>query len=151
MFSEELKLTQKEQEMWEEYAKYEAEERKKFEEAFKYYKFHCLIPFEQVENNEDVENFDFENGTFRHIGYCSVEKSEYKNLFRPNDEYFKVREVDGDVKEDFEYLHFSKVKETDDFYELVWQTVGICGDDYSGYILYPMNDGRYWVVSFCNI
>lgn len=30
----------------------------------------------------------------------------------------------------------------------VWQTVGYCDDDYSGYLLLPMSDGRYWRVSY---
>lgn len=29
-----------------------------------------------------------------------------------------------------------------------WQTVGIMGDDYSGYTLYPLKDGRYLKVSY---
>lgn len=30
----------------------------------------------------------------------------------------------------------------------VWQEVGYLGDDYSGYLLYPLNDGRYFKVSY---
>lgn len=30
----------------------------------------------------------------------------------------------------------------------VWQTTGYCGDDYSGFLLLPMLDGRYWKVSY---
>jgi hypothetical protein len=30
----------------------------------------------------------------------------------------------------------------------VWQTCGMMGDDYSGYLLYPMKDGRYFKVSY---
>lgn len=29
-----------------------------------------------------------------------------------------------------------------------WQRTGIMGDDYSGYLLLPMNDGRYWKISY---
>lgn len=138
-------MTQEEKDYWDEYAKFEAEEEKKFENALEYYKEHCIVPFEQT---EDVGNLDFENGTFRHIGYCTVVKTDYKNCFYPSGEYFKVDK--NETEESFKTLNFIKVEE-EGFHTLVWQTVGICGDDYSGYILYPMNDGRYWVVSFCNI
>ena len=30
----------------------------------------------------------------------------------------------------------------------VWQTVGYCGDDFSGYLLYPLNNGKYFKVSY---
>lgn len=30
----------------------------------------------------------------------------------------------------------------------VWQTVGHLGDDYSGYLLLPLSDGRYWKVGY---
>lgn len=138
-------MTQEEKDYWDEYAKFEAEEEKKFENALEYYKEHCIVPFEQT---EDVGNLDFENGTFRHIGYCTVVKTDYKNCFYPSGEYFKVDK--NETEETFDTLNFFKVEE-EGFHTLVWQTVGICGDDYSGYILYPMNDGRYWVVHFCNI
>jgi hypothetical protein len=30
----------------------------------------------------------------------------------------------------------------------VWQTVGYCDDDFSGYLLYPLNNGKYFKVSY---
>ena len=30
----------------------------------------------------------------------------------------------------------------------VWQTVGVCEDDYSGYLLFPLKDGKYFKVSY---
>lgn len=30
----------------------------------------------------------------------------------------------------------------------VWQTVGYCEDDCSGFLLLPMLDGRYWKISY---
>jgi hypothetical protein len=30
----------------------------------------------------------------------------------------------------------------------VWQTVGYCEDDYSGYLLFPLKDGRYLKISY---
>lgn len=34
-------------------------------------------------------------------------------------------------------------------YYYVWQTSGMLGDDYSGYILFPLNDGKFFKVSYC--
>lgn len=31
----------------------------------------------------------------------------------------------------------------------VWQTSGYLGDDYSGFLLLPLNNGKYWKVSYC--
>lgn len=30
----------------------------------------------------------------------------------------------------------------------VWQTVGHCEDDFSGFLLLPMKDGRYWKIGY---
>ena len=37
---------------------------------------------------------------------------------------------------------------TDGSHCLIWQTVGYCEDDYSGYLMFPLKDGRYWLVSY---
>jgi hypothetical protein len=55
------------------------------------------------------------------------------------------------------YIHHTTQLETEDEqskYEgsdieyWVWQTVGYCEDDYSGFLLLPMLDGRYWKISY---
>ncbi len=33
-------------------------------------------------------------------------------------------------------------------YEYVWQTVGACEDDYSGFILFPLRDNKYLEISY---
>lgn len=33
-------------------------------------------------------------------------------------------------------------------YYYIWQTVGMLGDDYSGFLLYPLNDGRFFKISY---
>lgn len=38
------------------------------------------------------------------------------------------------------------IKGIDHYY--VWQTTGMLGDDYSGYVLYPLKDGKYLKVSY---
>jgi hypothetical protein len=34
-------------------------------------------------------------------------------------------------------------------YYYVWQTTGCCEDDYSGYLLFPLKDGKFFKVSYC--
>ncbi len=45
-------------------------------------------------------------------------------------------------------------RQDEDIYEAgvdhvyVWQTVGFCGDDYSGWMLFPLSNGRYLRISY---
>lgn len=40
----------------------------------------------------------------------------------------------------------SEIRSIDHSY--VWQTVGYLGDDYSGFSLYPLNNGKYFKISY---
>lgn len=136
------------------YYNYLKEENNKLQNAFEYYKKNSLIPFDKIENFDEYDElFDFENGDYFHIGYCTVEKSNYKNGFRPNAKYFKIKECESENKDlGYNWLHFLKVyHERRKFHTLVWQTTTCSEDDYSGYILFPLKNGRYWIVSFSNI
>lgn len=136
-----------------EYYEYLSKEKEKFNTALDYYKENCIIPFEET---EDLEIMDFESGDFFHVGYCEVIKTDYKNLWYPNAEYYKIVNFKSEEEEEekinskdrFKSFNFQKVKESNDFYSLVWQQTGCCEDDYSGYILFPMKDNKYWVVNF---
>lgn len=33
-------------------------------------------------------------------------------------------------------------------YYYIWQTVGMLGDDFSGFLLYPLNDGKFFKISY---
>ncbi len=39
-----------------------------------------------------------------------------------------------------------KIRKIDHYY--VWQTTGNMGDDYLGYLLFPLNDGKYFKISY---
>ena len=41
-----------------------------------------------------------------------------------------------------------KQDEEGKFHNMVWQTTGCCEDDYSGYLLFPLNNGKYWKISY---
>lgn len=133
-----------------EYYEWLDNEESKMKEAFDFYKKNSLIPFEEIQEMWDYDElFDFENGGYRHIGYCSVIESNYTNHWYKNAKFFDIK--DTDCKESMVHLHFMKILHDKDFHTLVWQTTTCGEDDYSGYILFPMNDGRYWIVSFDNI
>lgn len=132
-----------------------AEEEKKdkemFDKAFSYYQKHSLFPFETI---KDSEMLDFEYGTYSHIGYCTIKKIDYKNCFYPKNDFYVITQIYGnkDIKEISTHkfmMQNDDIKEG--FHNLVWQTCGYCEDDYSGYLLFPLNDGRYWLISFNNV
>ena len=55
------------------------------------------------------------------------------------------------IKDDKDRLLYMKQEEdeirgVDHCY--VWQTTGYCGDDYSGYLLFPLKDGKYLKISY---
>ena len=82
------------------------------------------------------------------IGIVEVEETDIKIIKLGYEEKTCVR-----VKEEKENLVYSRfdlkeqqIRKVDHYY--VWQTGGYWGDDYSGYMLFPLNDGRYFKVSF---
>jgi hypothetical protein len=54
------------------------------------------------------------------------------------------------INTDDEHLYMkilcNEVKSIDYYY--VWQIVGCCEDDYSGYLLFPLKNGKYFKVSY---
>lgn len=131
-----------------EYQEWMKNENEKMNQAFEFYKKNCIIPFSQI---KDLDVLDFSDVDFYHNGYCTVEKRDVKNPWRKSAEYFEVKQVEGDIEDRFKLLTFEKQEYTRKFHVLVYQTLGCCEDDYSGYIIFPMKDGRYWIVRFCNI
>jgi len=53
-----------------------------------------------------------------------------------------------DDKERFLYMKtsFDEVRKIDHYY--VWQTTGCCEDDYSGYLLFPLSNGKYFKITY---
>lgn len=55
------------------------------------------------------------------------------------------------IKDDKERLLYMKtdcdeVRKIDHYY--VWQTTGCCEDDYSGYLLFPLSNGKYFKITY---
>ena len=73
-----------------------------------------------------------------------------------HDSYVEIEKIDYDffiIKGDYNGMKFRKQPQFDDdnkeiFHELVWQKVGYCEDDYSGFILIPLKNQKYWKISY---
>lgn len=54
------------------------------------------------------------------------------------------------VNDQGKYLYMKtdcdEIRGIDHYY--VWQTVGFCGDDYSGYLLFPLKNGKYFKANY---
>lgn len=120
---------------------YQEEESKKLLQAFKYVLKNIDYPSERIkEYLRDGDNF--------HIGYCRVEKTNLKSNLYPNHDFYKII---GDIEGSERAINVNLMRQDDNmrdsFHCLVYQECQ--GEDcYSGYILFPLTDGRYWIVSF---
>ena len=56
--------------------------------------------------------------------------------------YQHARISGGEDKRLYMKTECDEIRGVDHYY--VWQTTGCCEDDYSGYLLYPLKDGRYF-------
>ena len=105
---------------------------------------------EYVKSNIDYD-FDFiqeilNDVNWQHDSYVEIEKTDYKSNSYQNYDFFII-------KGDFNGMKFMKQPQFDEnnneiFHELVWQTVGCCEDDYSGFILIPLKNQKYWKISY---
>ena len=129
-------------ELMEEIERAEEIEREKFIKALDFFKENIDYPYQLLEDNDfDLEDF-FENN-YSHVGYCHINEIDYRNSFHPNIKCYKI--VEDDLKID---KIFERYDNKDGFHYLIYQTCGYLDDDYSGYLLFPMKDNKYWVVSF---
>lgn len=99
------------------------------------------------------------NGSYNsHVGYLHKKllKLEPFKLFPypSNDVYSVIKDSDLEILNStlnrlsglgLEFLRFDI---DENFHYLVHQVPGVCEDDYSGYLLFPLNDDTYWVISF---
>lgn len=124
----------------------EEEKRKSIlKEKLVYFKDNIDYDFEHVEEylGFDIDDKEYLN-YHEHIGYVSVEKADYSHGFQPSACYYEITGDDNDK------LFYCIQDESDEhtFHVLVYQTTGYCEDDYSGYLLFPMKDGKYWKIRF---
>lgn len=125
---------------WEELAAEEKKHIDDFKTNLEIVKGKIDYKFSFIKNYIDDDESEYNH--HRHEGFVKVELTDHKNGFYPNHKFYKI--IDGDG------LYYMKQDDNDDntFHCMVWQTVGSCEDDYSGWLLFPLTDGTYWKISF---
>ena len=129
------------QQAFEDLAEYELEERVKMLSAYKRVLAEINYPsFKMKEYLRDCQTW--------HIGFCHVyEEKNYHSSSYPD---YKFYSVDKEENKNFHLpnlLMRQDDNKEDSFHCLVWQAC-CCEDCYSGYLLFPLIGGEYWVVRF---
>lgn len=135
-----MKQEEKLDKIYEELAKESYERKINFLKAYKHYLLNSDSSRELIK--EMIRGCEAS-----HIGYVKVQKVETTSYHEyPSNEYFKIIPQEGLDERVFK-LSFVKFGESNDHW-LVWQTCGYSGDDYSGFMMFPMRDGIYWLVDY---
>lgn len=92
-------------------------------------------------NVEDLYSDLSENDSWSPIGIVEVQETDEKRPNYPNHECGRIKG---------EKTLYMKIEcdLTDINHCYVWQQVGMMGDDYSGYLLYPLKGGKYFKVNY---
>lgn len=140
MIYKRMKQEEKLDKIYEELAKESYERKINFLKAYKHYLLNS-------DSNREFIKEMIRDCEASHIGYVRVQKVE-TTLYHeyPSNEYFKIIPQEG-LDERIFKLSFVKFGESNDHW-LVWQTCGYSGDDYSGFMMFPMRDGTYWLVDY---
>jgi len=101
-------------------------------EAIEFVKLNIQYSFEMI----DFSDLEF----WQHEGFVELEKSDYKSCFYPTYDFY--------TEKGSKAYHYMKQDVDGEFHNMVWQITGHCEDDYSGYILYPLSNGKYWKISY---
>ena len=97
------------------------------------------IEFVKANIKYDFDLIDLDDINWKHEGYVEVEKTDYKNSFYPTYDFYKVKG---------EKLNYMRQDDDGEFHNMVWQTTGNCEDDYSGFQLFPLSNGKYWKIRY---
>lgn len=103
------------------------------DKEIEYVKNHIDYDFELIE--------EFLIDEWMHESYVEVEETDYKSCAYPSYTFYKE-------KDNEKSLLYMKQDEEGKYHNMVWQTTGFCEDDYSGYLLFPLNNGKYWKISY---
>ena len=121
--------------MYEEIRKEEEKDRRKFLTDWKYFLQH-------ISYNSNLAKEMLRESENRPKGFVltyEVETSKYDEF--PRNKHYCIS--DSDI-----HRRFTRFDGEGQFHWLVWQTTGVCGDDYSGYLLLPLDDERYWLIDY---
>jgi hypothetical protein len=119
-------------------AKKEAEQRGDFIEHLEYFKQHNVAHPDTLENMEEDGFFEMEDCW--HLGYVHVQQYHPKGKSSKK-RYYKLVETDEKYGE-----HIYEWQASDNY--AVWQTTGMLGDDFSGQLLFPLDDRTWWCVGY---
>lgn len=143
--NEELSVSiteEEEKEMYEEWEKAENEYKQKWEAAKN--EVRDLIEPKYFEFAEDHDTF-YSEGIVEIIetdekvsGYSGYRHCRIKDDGKL---YMLINSTIETTKEESEF-------EGEPIFYWVWQTTGYMGDDYSGFLLLPLSDGRYWKIGY---
>lgn len=134
---EEYKTPNKEEldKVYEEIHKEEESNKREFLKAWKYFLQH-------IDYNSNYAKEMLRDAESKHIGFVKVQQVEtYKHDKYPRNKYYTV--IGSDIKR-----RFVRFDGGGEFHWIVWQTTGVLEDEYHGYLLLPMNDGRYWLTEY---
>ena len=123
-------------------AEQEAELSHIFNENLEFVKQNISYPFECIEEYiNEGENY--------HVGYVHILKDEhYKEFGYSQYDFYSLCPEDQKKFNNSHRFMRQDDNEENDFHCLVWQTCGCCEDDYSGYLLFPLKNGTYWMINF---
>lgn len=131
-----------EEEVFKEWEKAEEEAKKKWEQAKE--EVRSLIEPKYFEFAEDHDTF-YSEGIVEIVetdekvsGYSGYRHCRIKGDGKL---YMLINSTIETTKEDSEF-------EGEPIFYWVWQTTGYMGDDYSGFLLLPLSDGRYWKIGY---
>lgn len=83
----------------------------------------------------EIEETDKRTGGYPNYRHCTVRDWQDNRLFIHHTDTLELLDNESEYEgEEIEYW--------------VWQTTGYLGDDYSGYLLLPMLNGKYWMVGY---
>ena len=91
----------------------------------------------------DIEILELDCMSWNHIDYIEIEKTDYKSCAYPNSNYY-IEKGNSSIK----YLEYFEDCNNKKIQILIYQTCGYTGDDYSGFLLYPLTNNKYWKISF---
>ncbi len=99
----------------------------------------AALEFVKQNIDYDIDLIELEDISWQHEGYVEVEKSNYKNGFYPNHDFYT---------EKGEKVQYMRQDDEGTYHNMVYQTTGFLEDDFSGSMLFPLTNGKYWKISY---
>jgi hypothetical protein len=133
-----------EQEMFDEMFALENEQKQKWEQAKqelqgliepKYFTYAEINERYSSEGVFEIEETDKRNSGYENYRHCTVKDWQDNRLFMHNTT--SIETLDGDSEHEGQRVE-----------GWVWQQTGYLGDDFYGYLLLPMLNGKYWMVCY---